>query len=240
LLCAWRKTSFWGLPIILGSLLMILVGFYPVCVFFVSHVGMVFLLLGLVLYMAGFAVTKVVYIPIVYWLFAMPWPKMLYSRVAFPLQNLAAKGSALMLGAFGVDITATGSSLDIVNIHHVAINPPLEVAEACSGIHSLMAYLALGVALAYLEDRPLWQRVTLVLCIVPVAIFTNILRVAITATMYYIDHRDWGISVMHELTGLFMLVPTFLILWLISWLLKRVFVEVDDDEQVAPKGGAGQ
>ncbi len=238
LLSAPRKTSFWGLPIILGSLLMITAGFYPVCVYFVSHVGMVFLLLGLVLYLAGFQVTKVVYIPILYWLFAMPWPKMLYSRVAFPLQNLAAKGSAMMLGVFGVDITATGSALDIVNVHNRAES--LNVAEACSGIHSLMAYLALGVALAYLEDRPLWQRVTLVLCIIPVAIFTNILRVATTATMFYIDHRDWGVRVMHELTGLLMLIPTFLILWLISWVLKRMFIEVDEDDKPALQGGAAQ
>ena len=238
LLAATRKASFWGLPIMIGSLLLIMVGFYPLGVYFVSHVGMVFLLLGLVLYMAGPHVLKVTYIPILYWLFAMPWPKMLYSRVAFPLQNLAAKGSALLLGASGMDITATGSSLDIVNIHQKSVS--LEVAEACSGIHSLMAYLALGVALAYLEDRPVWQRVTLVLCIVPVAIFTNILRVAITGTMFYIDHPDWGVKVMHELTGLLMLVPTFLILWLISWMLKRMFVEVDEDEAPASPGGAAQ
>lgn len=233
LLAVPRKTSLLGLPIILGSLVMIMVGFYPVGVYFVSHVGMVFLLLGLVLYLAGFGVTKVVYLPILYWLFAMPWPKMLYSRIAFPLQNLAAKGSAMMLGVFGVDITATGSSLDIVNIHHMPVS--LEVAEACSGIHSLMAYLALGVALAYLEDRPVWQRVTLVLCIVPVAIFTNVLRVAVTATMFYIDQRKLGVDFMHELTGLLMLVPTFLILWLISWILKRLFIEVEDEPQVEGK-----
>ncbi len=225
LLAAERKASFWGLPVMIGSLLLIALGY--VTTPFVSHVGMVFLLLGLVLYVAGSRVTKVVYVPILYWLFAMPWPKMLYSRIAFPLQNLAAKGSALMLGIFGVDITATGSTLEITNTHGAEC-PPLEVAEACSGIHSLMAYLALGVALAYLEERPLWQRVTLVLCIVPVAIFTNILRVAITATMYYIGHPEWGDKFMHELTGLLMLVPTFLILWLISWILKGLFVEVED------------
>jgi exosortase len=233
LLSVPRKASFWGLPVMIGSLLLITVGYYPIGTPFVSHVGMVFLLLGLVLYVAGSHVTRIVYVPILYWLFAMPWPKMLYSRIAFPLQNLAAKGSALMLGLFGVDITATGSALDIVNIHHNPVS--LEVAEACSGIHSLMAYLALGVALAYLEDRPLWQRVTLVLCIVPVAIFTNILRVAITATMYYIDHRDWGDKFMHELTGLLMLLPTFLILWLLSWMLKRLFVEVEDSPEAEGK-----
>ena len=89
--------------------------------------------------------------------------------------------------------------------------------------------------MAYLEDRPLWQRLSLLSVIIPVAIFTNILRVAITITAYYVDHPELGRDFMHSLTGLAMLIPTALILWGFSWLLKRLFI--DADEPGAAEGG---
>jgi exosortase len=234
LLSAPRKGCWWGLVIMIGAALMEVIGFYPLCVAYIFHVGMVFLLFGLVLFMAGPKVMKVVWLPILFWILAMPLPPLLYNNIAFHLQNLAAKWSAVIMLIFGVHVDVSGSFLTFASIAGKECN--LEVAGACSGIHSLMAYLSLGVAMAYLQDRPVWQRIVLLLSIIPVAIFTNVLRVAITIEMYYLDHPELGDKFMHELTGLFMLVPTFLLLWLISWVLKRIFVEVEDKPSAAAGG----
>lgn len=226
LLLAPRRGCNLGLAIMLGALLMEVIGFYPLGIGYVYHLGMVLLLFGMVLYVAGPAVIKLTWLPILYWLFAMPLPAMVYNNIAFPLQNIAAEGSVAMLKLLGLSIAATGSSIDLVSIS--GIKQELAVVEACSGMRSLMAYLALGVALAWIEDRPVWQRIVLLLCIVPVAIFTNVIRVAITATMYYLDKPEFGKDFMHEVAGMVMLVPTLMILWLISYVLKRLYVEEED------------
>ena len=85
-----------------------------------------------------------------------------------------------------------------------------------------LSALALSVAMAYLTDRPIWQRVVLVGMGVPVAVFANVLRVGITTVMFYLDKPELGQDFMHEFTGLLMLIPAALALWLIAWLMERL------------------
>jgi len=108
----------------------------------------------------------------------------------------------------------------------------------------MMAFLALGVIFAYIEARPVWQRITLVLIIIPVAIFVNVLRVIITASMFVIDRPELGDGFMHTFTGMLMLIPAALIMAGVWWVLKKVYVvegeeDADADESAVPaEGGA--
>jgi len=88
------------------------------------------------------------------------------------------------------------------------------------------------VVFAYLEERPAWQRIVLVLIIIPVAIFVNVLRVMITAGMFVIDKPDLGRDFMHEFTGLLMLIPAALIMGGIWWVLKKIYTEEEEDQEV--------
>jgi exosortase len=194
-------------------------------------------LFGLVLYLAGPAIIRITWLPMLYLIFAVPVPEMMYSRVAFPLQNLAAMGSMLMLKALGVDITNDASALHLIS--RTGVGRDLTVAEACSGMHLLMAFLALGVAMAYLDYKPIWQRLIVVAAGIPIAIFCNVLRVAITAWMYYIDKPEMGQDFMHHFTGVLMLIPALAMLWFLAWILKLTLVEVDDEEPEAPTQAKG-
>jgi exosortase len=98
-------------------------------------------------------------------------------------------------------------------------------------MRSLMAYVALGVAWAYLEYRPLWHRVILVAATVPIAVFINVVRVTITCTMYVVDRPELGEDFMHSVVGMMMLVPAMLLFWLLNWLLSSLFVEEDEPQQ---------
>jgi exosortase len=162
----------------------------------------------------------------------MPISDRIYAQVALPLQNLSAKGSMLMLRVLGVQISSQASSLELISrsgqVH------PLAVAEACSGMRLLMAFMALGVAMAYLDYKPLWQRLTLVAAGIPIAVFCNVVRVSITSWMYYIDKPELGQDFMHYFTGVLMLIPALGLLWLLSWILRKMVVEVD--EEPAPEG----
>jgi len=122
------------------------------------------------------------------------------------------------------------------------------VAEACSGMRLLMAFFALGVATAYLEMRPIWQRIVLVTAALPIAVLCNVLRVTITCSMYYIDQPELGQGVLHNFAGMLMLIPAFGMLWVLGWLLNRLFVDVEEEEDdqaemtpsAGPAGAEGQ
>jgi exosortase len=196
-------------------------------------------LFGLVLYVAGPAVAKLSALPIFYLCLAMPIPRLWYTQLATPLQELAAQSSCLLLRLFGVVIRVTASRLEIVSQSGRTYD--LTVVEACSGVRSLIAYVALGVAWAYLETRPVWQRVALVLAAVPIALLCNVLRVAVTCSMFVADRPELGRDFMHEFMGLAMLVPAVVLFWLLGRLLGALYVEDDEeDDQPAPRGAGGK
>jgi exosortase len=234
LLDARRRVCLLGLPIVIASILLIVAGFYPIGTAMVSQWGMVLLLFGLVLYLNGPAVTKLVWLPIFFLVFAIPIPDILYSRIAEPLQGLAATGSGVILKIIGVQgVTVNESHIAFRSVSGAACD--LTVAEACAGMRMLTMFLALGVAMAYLGDRPIWQRLVLIIAAIPIAVFCNVLRVTITCGAFVLDHPEFGQDFMHTFTGILMLIPALLFLWLLGLLLQSLFVEVDDDDE--PQSG---
>ena len=74
---------------------------------------------------------------------------------------------------------------------------------------------------------------------IPIAVFCNVLRVFITSMAYYADREALGQGVLHSFTGMVMLIPAFAMLWGLGWLLSRLVVEVDDeDDDVGEHPGA--
>ena len=237
LLSARRRVFPWALPMVIGSVLWILIGFHPIHTHWLCQLGMVSLVFWLVLYLAGPSVVRVTWLPMLFLVLAMPLPPMLYQGIAVPLQELAARCSVAILRILGVEISITASNLTITSLS--GARNSLTVAEACSGVRSLMAFVALGVAWAYLEDRPIWQRVVLVLSAVPIAILCNVLRVAITCSMYVLDRSELGQSFMHKFTGMLMLGPALLMFWGLSELLRGFFVEVEVPQDEPGKTSSG-
>ncbi|MCY2932097.1 MAG: exosortase/archaeosortase family protein [Planctomycetota bacterium] len=231
-----KRVCLWGLPILVGSLLVMALAFYPVQNNWISQLSMTGMIFGLVLYLAGPQVAKLTWLPIFYLALGMPIPGSLYQRIAYPLQELAAMSSAFLLQLFGVSMEVTASHLDVTSI--TGVHHGLDVAEACSGVRSLMAFAALGVAMAYIEPRPMWQRIILVVAVLPITIACNILRVTLTATAFVVDKAEWGQHVMHTLMGMVLLVPALGMLLLLSWLMKSLFTEeeVEDDEDAGEAG----
>ncbi|RLC66413.1 MAG: hypothetical protein DRI52_12080 [Chloroflexi bacterium] len=223
LFAAKPRISVWGLVLMILCLAGEILGIFPVRNYWVSQLFMVGMIFGLVWYLAGGQVMRVVWLPILFLIFAIPLPELLYSRIALPLQNFAARGAVAMLQLFKVSISSIASSLHIISRSGVERN--LTVAEACSGMRLLMAFLALGVAMAYLDYKPIWQRIILVIAAIPIAIFCNVIRVAITCWMYYIDEPELGQDFMHHFTGVLMLIPAFAMLWVLAWIIQHIFVE---------------
>jgi len=106
----------------------------------------------------------------------------------------------------------------------------LNVAEACSGMRLLMAFLALGVAMAYLEYRPVVHRLVLVGSTIPIAIFCNMLRVLITGLIHIFVGPQYASCTMHTLLGLLILLVAFGLYGLLAWIMNRLYVEESEGD----------
>ena len=100
----------------------------------------------------------------------------------------------------------------------------LNVAEACSGMRLLRAFVALGVAMAYLEYRPVIHRILLLASTIPIAIFCNMLRVLLTGLIHIFIGSEYATGTLHTLLGLVMLGVAFALYGGLAWILNNLFV----------------
>jgi exosortase len=147
---------------------------------FLTRISMIGVCAGAVLFLGGRQHLRVLLFPLLFLLLMIPIPSIVFTRIAFPLQLLASQFGTTVMSAAGIPVLREGNVL-------VLSNMSLEVAEACSGIRSLVSLLTLGIVIGYFADRRSWARVTIALTTIPIAIVTNGLRVAGTgiAARYY-------------------------------------------------------
>jgi exosortase len=179
---------------------------------------------GLVLMLTGFRAMIWLWFPLLYlFVFGQTLSNRLMNIVTFKMQDIAAMGSHQIMVVIGMDVERLGNTLTIM---HAGREIPLNIAEACSGMRMLMAFLALGVAMAYTGLHRHWQRVVLVIMGVPIAIFVNMLRV-VTLGLLSIKDVDFAAGDFHTFIGLIWLVPAFLMFLGVMWIVKRLVIEDD-------------
>ncbi len=218
-------------PNYLGLLFLICgVVFYPVNIVHLQYgylrpICMIATLGAIVLFLGGWNLVRYMWLPIGFLIFAVPLPERYYVMVTMPMRKLAAAiATALLNMVPQMEATASGVVIDIF-YKGQNLDPPLNVAEACSGMRLLMAFLALGVAMAYLHYRPIWQRIILLASTIPIAIFCNIVRVTITGFIYVLLHPKYTQGIYHDALGLLMLPLAFVLYGLIAGFMSGLFVE---------------
>jgi exosortase len=202
---------------------------------FLKDLGMVITLFGVVLALAGWSVMKVAWFPIAFLVCGIPWPGLVYSKIAGPLQQLAANAAVWTLQLTGVEANVGGTKISMIGGD--GNWRTLNVAEACAGMRSLMTFISVAAAVAFLSSRPLWQKIIVVLFAVPIAIFCNVMRVSGQGLLdRYVSH-SLSENFAHQFVGLIMLIPAFLLILLVGWILDQIFVEQIDRRHVviAPK-----
>jgi exosortase len=217
----------WGIGLLLFGLATAMFGIHPGKNDWIKDLGMVITIFGTVLTLCGWQVMKIAWFPIVYLVCALPWPGLVYSAIAWPLQKLAAIAAVAALQLTGVDAVRDGSTIEMVG------GGSLDVAEGCAGMRSLMTFIALGAAVAFLSNRPLWQRIFMTLSAIPIAILCNVLRVTGQGLLHYYVSQELSNGFAHEFVGLIMLVPALFLILLVGWVLDQLFIEEVDD----PKPG---
>jgi exosortase len=180
---------------------------------------------AVVLFLGGWRLIRHTWLPIAFLVFAVPVPRRYYEGMTIPLRQISATVATALLNLLpGLDATASGVVIDIVYKGH-RLEPALDVAEACSGMRLLMAFVALGVAMAYLHYRPPWQRAVLLLSTVPIAVLCNIVRVTVTGFIHVFAGPKYTQGIYHDTLGMAMLPLAFVFYGLLGMFMSSLFIE---------------
>ncbi|OPX99124.1 MAG: Transmembrane exosortase (Exosortase_EpsH) [Syntrophorhabdus sp. PtaB.Bin027] len=208
------SSSNWGAFILSASMFLYLLGLASGTEI-ISRTMVVFSLIGLLLFNLGKEVVKILFFPLLFLLFMIPVPIALQSAVAFPLQLFATKISFFFIQALSIPVYQEGNMLYFAHAQ-------LEVAEACSGIRSISAFTVLSVVFAYLLDKGWSRRIVLLASAIPLAMFTNIIRITGTGILAHFYGSRIADSFLHEFSGIVVFAFGFILFLFEFSLLNRV------------------
>ncbi len=215
--CAVRA-CWWGIGIIVfaqGARLFGLVQLYESA----ERYALVLTVVGVVLLVAGRQVFWKVKWLLLFLFLMVPLPGRVHNLITGPLQDHATVTAVFCLELLGVTVASEG--------HVIVLNDekPLAVAEACSGLRMLTAFVVVAATLAYVVPRPRWQKAALVLSSVPVAILCNTGRLVITAMLFLVTTNELAERFFHDFAGLFMMPMAVLMLMIELWVMSRLVIE---------------
>jgi exosortase len=218
---------------------------------YLQRTSLILLFAGTVIYFWGFKLLRLMIVPLFLLWLAIPIPAIIFNKVAFPLQLFASRCAVWAMTLFDIPVLRQGNVIELMPLgaHETK---KLEVVEACSGIRSLMTLVTLAVVYAYFthprdDDSGngngtsgmlsnfrtfrFWRSALILLSAVPIAIFTNALRVSGTGILA----RYYGTKVadgfFHTFSGWVIYVVAFLMLFGVGWLLDRVKSDKKQEEK---------
>jgi exosortase len=206
------RPSWAGLPMVILGLIILIFGVYGADLF-TSRISFVVLLTGLVWTFFGRRMLREVLFPILVLLLAIPFPAIVFNQITFPLQLLASRLASLILPLLGVPVLQEGNVIQLPVMK-------LEVAEACSGIRSLMSLFTLAVFYGYFLERTTWRRVVLALASIPIAVAANVARIVGTGLCVQYWDPTKALGFFHEFSGWVMFVISLACLYLVHRVMK--------------------
>jgi exosortase len=199
--------SWSGIAVMAMGLVVLLLGVYG-SELFLSRVSLLIVLAGVVLCFGGRPFLKELRFALLVLLLAIPLPSIIFNQITFPLQILASKLAANLLPMCGVPVLREGNVIELAVMK-------LEVAEACSGIRSLMSLFTLAVFYGYFVEKSIWRRVALVLASIPIAIAANAVRILGTGLCVQYWDPDKAMGFFHEFSGWVIFLVSLVCLYLV-------------------------
>ncbi len=209
-----RKPSAWGLVVVVGSLAILILGVFG-AELYLSRTSFLFLIAGITIYFAGWKMFRALLLPWALLFLAVPLPTIVFNQIAFPLQFGASRLATDMLAVLGVPVLREGNIIMLPSL-------TLDVAEACSGLRSLMALVTIGVLYGCIFERRVSRRVLLALVAIPIAVVANAVRIVTTGLLGQYWAPDKAEGFFHVFSGAVIFVCTLLLLFAFHAALKRV------------------
>jgi exosortase len=175
---------------------------------FIQRTSFILLAAGLIWTLLGKAMLGRLKFVLFVLLLAIPLPTILFNQITFPLQLRASQYAADILQLLQVPVLQEGNIIQLPAM-------PLEVAQACSGIRSLMSLFTVAVIFGYLFEQTTWRRVVLALSAVPIAVTANVARIVGTGLCVQYWDPDKALGFFHEFSGWLMFVVSLSCLYLV-------------------------
>jgi exosortase len=217
-----RRASWSGLGIVALALILLIVGQLG-AELFLARFSLLVLLAGLVVLFSGWNFFRALLLPWAFLILMIPIPSIVFNQITFPLQLQASRVAAFALRLFGVPILREGN---IINLPAMT----LEVAEACSGIRSLMSLLTLAIIYGYLAERRVGVRWALALAAIPIAIVANSVRIIGTGLLVQYWSPEKAEGYFHASWGLIIFMLSLLMLYLLHALIRLALRKPDETE----------
>jgi exosortase len=150
--------------------------------------------------------------------FMIPLPHRVAVAAAEPLQRLATVASCYALQTLGLPAVPEGNVI-LLNDSRIGI------VEACSGLRMLVVFFALSTAVALVIHRSLWERLVVVGSAVPIALFSNLVRIVATGVLHQTAGPRFADDFFHDLGGWLMMPLALMLLWVELKVLARLLPE---------------
>jgi exosortase len=186
------KPAWWGLTLLAWGAIQAWIGTLG-AELFLQRTAFLISLVGLLLVMGGIPLLRALVFPLLLLPFMIPIPAVIFNQITFPLQLFASRVAEFVLSALNIPVLRDGNILELAS-------QKLSVAEACSGIRSLLSLTFLSLVYGFFFDRRLWVRWVLFLGTVPIAIIANAGRVTITGILSEVD-PELAHGFFHSLEG---------------------------------------
>ena len=202
-----------GLLLIIGGLMMLIVAKIG-SEFFLQRCSIIIVTLGTVHFIFGQGFLKKLAIPILYAIFMIPLPAIIWNKIAFPMQLFGSYLTEKLVYFIGIPVYREG------NVLHLA-ETTLEVVAACSGLRSLVIMFAMSTLLVWMSELSTIRKWILFLAAAPVAIISNIIRLTLTAILASRYGSEIAEGFLHDFSGLVTFIVGFLLLLLVNKIISR-------------------
>lgn len=213
------KPSWWGLLFLVFGLGLLILGQMG-AELFLSRLSLLIVLGALIVLFLGWNFFRAVLFPWAFLWLMIPIPAIVFNLVTFPLQLLASRVASTILPWSGVPVLREGN---VIVLPAMA----LEVAEACSGIRSLMSLMTLAVIYGYLMERKAAVRVLLAVAAIPIAVAANSFRIVGTGLLVQYWDPDKAQGFFHEFSGWLIFMVSLAMIYLLHRIL-QVFWHKED------------
>jgi exosortase len=167
------------------------------------------------LFIGGKPLVKVLLFPLLLLPFMIPIPAIVYTQITFPLQLFASSVAEFTLGLINIPVYRDGNILELASQR-------LDVAEACSGIRSLLSLTFLSLVYAYFFDKKVWMRWALLIGGIPLCILANSARVTVTGILSEVDTK-LAQGFFHEAEGFIIFIVDFIMLIALHWMINKFY-----------------
>jgi exosortase len=211
------RPSWWGLLFLASGLGVLIIGQLG-AELFLSRISLLIVLAGLIVFFLGWSLFRAVLFPWAFLLLMIPLPAIVFNRITFPLQLLASNIASIELPWMGVPLLREGNVIVLPTM-------ALEVAEACSGIRSLMSLATLSIIYGYLMESKIAVRVLLALASIPIAVAANSFRIVGTGLLVQYWDPPKAEGFFHEFSGWLIFVISLVLLYGVHRLLRACWHE---------------